>query len=122
MLYSRDHVWIDATDPGRARIGITSFFGGVRNPVPIPAPVDFTIIIFRDDIPLHDLRDDPEGAGYIAVVSCTDISQLAGLMSASEYADFCEGVDEVWNATNNPVRFPPDPYTAGQTFATVEGA
>ena len=122
MLYSLDHVWIDERDPGNARVGITSCFSGSRNPVPILAPVDFSIVSFRADVPVRNINRDPEGAGYIAVVSCTDPAQLAYLMSSGEYRDYCEGIDETWNASNNPVRFPPDPNVQGQTFATIEGS
>ncbi len=122
MLYSRDHVWIDESDPGNARVGITSYFSGSRNPVPIPAPIDFNIISFRADVPVRDINMDPEGPGYIAVVSCTNPTQLANLMNAREYSDYCGGTDETWNAANNPVRCPPDPYIQGQTFALIEGS
>ena len=122
MLYSRDHVWIDERDPGNARVGITSYFSGRHNPVSIPAPVDFTVVSFRADITLRELLDYPESTGFIATVSCSDTSQFLGLMSPADYRDYCRGIDEEWNATNNPVRCPPDPYIAGQTFATIEGA
>ena len=122
MLYSRDHVWIDESDPSRARVGITRFFGGPGDPVAVRAPVDFSIIDFRANIPLRDLNGDPEGAGYIATVNCSDTTQFAGLMDPGEYRDYCENIDDVWNATNNPARCPPDPYETGDTFATIEGA
>ena len=122
MLYSRDHVWIDEGDPGNARVGITSHFNGSQNPVPILAPIDFSIVSFRADVLVRDINRDPEGAGYIAVVCCTDPAQLANLMSAGEYRDYCEGTDERWNVANNPVRCPPDPYIQGQTFAMIEGS
>jgi glycine cleavage system H lipoate-binding protein len=124
MLYSRDHVWIDETDPARAKVGVTRYFRGDASPAAIPAPVDMAIVSFRDHIPLHDLNSDPEGAGYIAVVSCTDSSQLVNLMTRAVYEAYCRrnGADDTWNITNNPVRFPPDPYTEGQTFAEIEGS
>jgi glycine cleavage system H lipoate-binding protein len=122
MLYSRDHVWIDESDPARAKVGITSQFSGDMDPVPIRAPVDFSIVSFRDNIPLRELNGDPEGAGYIAVVNCSNPAQLRNLMTAAEYRVFCQGVDDSWSATNNPVRFPPDPYVEGETFATVNGS
>ena len=45
-------------------------------------------------------------------------------MTRQEYVDFCnrQGQDETWNAANNPERYPPDPYTQGDPFATVNGA
>ena len=122
MLYSRDHVWIDESNPIHARIGITSHFGGDSDPVPIAVPVDMSIISFRDNIPLRDLNGDPEGAGYIAVVTCTNPSQLQNLMTEAEYRVFCQGVDETWNAANNPDRFPRDSYVEGQVFARVNGS
>jgi glycine cleavage system H lipoate-binding protein len=114
MLYSQNHVWIDERDPDNARVGLASYFSGSRNPAAIPAPVDFTIVSFRTNVPLRDINSDPEGTGYIAVVSCTDPSQFENLMSAGEYSVYCEeGADEDLERIQQSCSISPGPLRAG---------
>jgi len=120
LYYSKDHEWIDATDPQAAIVGITAHAqdalgdvvfvelpavgsrlkqgeaAGVVESVKAAAdvymPVDGEIVAVNEA-----LRDDPalantdpQGAGWFFKVRLGDSAQLAALLDEAAYAAFAQ--------------------------------
>ena len=119
LRYSSDHEWALAED-GLVRVGITDYaqdamgdvvyvelpevgvrveqheaFGEVESTKSVSelyAPVGGTISEVNDDLfgAPQRLNEDPYGKGWICKITCTDASDLEGLLDADAYRALTE--------------------------------
>lgn len=119
LRFARTHEWVQA-EGDVARIGISDFavkeltdlvfielptvgktvaagetFGEVESVKAVSdlySPVSGTIVAVNTDLPgnLQWLSDDPFGKGWVAQIRMSQPSETGSLMSAADYAKFCE--------------------------------
>lgn len=124
LKYSKEHEWVLVEDEDGAVIGISDFaqnelgevvyveapelgekisrddpFGAVESVKAVSdlyAPVSGAVTEVNDalrDTP-ELINEDPYGEGWIVKVAMSDPGELDGLMTAEEYAAYCEGQDD----------------------------
>jgi glycine cleavage system H protein len=89
-----DLVYIDLPSTGR-EIAAGESFGEVESVKAVSdiyAPVSGTILAVNSDLPgnLQWLSDDAFGKGWIAQIKLKNPAEVNQLMSAADYAKFCE--------------------------------
>jgi len=119
LRFARTHEWVKAAGDV-ARVGISDFavkeltdlvyielptvgrtiaggeaFGEVESVKAVSdlyAPVSGTVVAVNKDLPgnLQWLSDDPFGMGWVAEIRMSSPADIKALMSAAEYAKFCE--------------------------------
>lgn len=124
LRYSTEHEWVLVENDNGAVIGISDFaqselgdvvyveapelgekvskddpFGTVESVKAVSdlyAPVSGEVTEVNDALPDTPelINDDPYGEGWIIKVAMSDPGELDDLMSAEEYAAYCEGQDD----------------------------
>lgn len=124
LRYSTEHEWVLVENDNGAVIGISDFaqselgdvvyveapelgekvskddpFGAVESVKAVSdlyAPVSGEVTEVNDALPDTPelINDDPYGEGWIIKVAMSDPGELDDLMSAEEYAAYCEGQDD----------------------------
>lgn len=119
LLYSKEHIWV-RVEGNHAVIGITDYaqeelglISGVELPedgddveqddslgsveahktvADIYAPFSGTVISFNQELLDNPAlaNDDPYDGGWLLEIELNDKEELKGLMSAEDYADYCE--------------------------------
>ncbi len=125
LKYSKEHEWVLVEDEDGAVIGISDFaqnelgevvyveapelgekiskddpFGAVESVKAVSdlyAPVSGAVTEVNDALPDTPelINEDPYGEGWIIKVAMSDPGELDDLMTAEEYAAYCEGQDDV---------------------------
>ena len=123
LKYSKEHLWV-RVEGGRAVIGISDYAQeslGTINAVELPgagdeleqddsfgsiearkclaelyAPISGTVLEVNDelDVSPESINDDPYDSGWIVVVSLNDAEELKSLMSADDYQEYVEQLQE----------------------------
>ena len=124
LKYSKEHEWVLVEDEDGAVIGISDFaqnelgevvyveapelgekisrddpFGAVESVKAVSdlyAPVSGAVTEVNDALPDTPelINEDPYGEGWIIKVAMSDPGELDDLMTAEEYAAYCEGQDD----------------------------
>ena len=124
LKYSKEHEWVLVEDEDGAVIGISDFaqnelgevvyveapelgekiskddpFGAVESVKAVSdlyAPVSGAVTEVNDALPDTPelINEDPYGEGWIIKVAMSDPGDLDDLMTAEEYAAYCEGQDD----------------------------
>ncbi len=124
LKYSKEHEWVLVEDEDGAVIGISDFaqnelgevvyveapelgekiskddpFGAVESVKAVSdlyAPVSGAVTEVNDSLPDTPelINEDPYGEGWIIKVAMSDPGELDDLMTAEEYAAYCEGQDD----------------------------
>ncbi len=124
LKYSTEHEWVLVENDNGAVIGISDFaqselgdvvyveapelgekvskddpFGAVESVKAVSdlyAPVSGEVTEVNDALPDTPelINDDPYGEGWIIKVAMSDPGELDDLMTAEEYAAYCEGQDD----------------------------